>query len=380
MSLSRSAPSSAFLLSGVFFVVCLGMMGGAFSLRAETVYFNGEDFKDGYYIVPEELPSDGSKVWVVVDVHGAGGLKNEGRGPGLVKLLAPEPVIVIVPFFTTGYQSGDGKWAAQMVDNFQAVQKSHAVHDKMFVHGHSGGGQFAHRFAFEEAKHVVGVSAHSSGSWACDGGYGNITASAKGIPFSISCGEEDKAYSVSGYPHTRIEWYRLFAAELEEKGFVVAGQTWPGVGHGVSSKLYGPQLKECFLLATRGVVPAGEMWRGDVESLAEAVRLDNGGAAAPGGMTAGGASVLSAADLEAVSAANEQIASGGAPDVGATLRFLVKYPASTWAAEEAFEALKAHCRQAAQVYLEQEREDDEALSGAVLKQFREVTEGLGLEE
>jgi hypothetical protein len=102
MSLSRPAHSSAFLLPVVLFVVCLGMVGGTFSLRAETVYFNGEDFKAGYYIVPEDMPSDGSKVWVVVDVHGAGGLKSEGRGPGLAKLLAPEPVIVIVPSFTTG--------------------------------------------------------------------------------------------------------------------------------------------------------------------------------------------------------------------------------------------------------------------------------------
>jgi hypothetical protein len=103
MVLSRSALSSAFLLPVVLLVVCLGIVvGGTFSLRAEAVYFNGEDFKAGYYIVPEDMPSDGSKVWVVVDVHGAGGLKSEGRGPGLAKLLAPEPVIVIVPSFTTG--------------------------------------------------------------------------------------------------------------------------------------------------------------------------------------------------------------------------------------------------------------------------------------
>jgi hypothetical protein len=161
---------------------------------------------------------------------------------------------------------------------------------------------------------------------------------------------------------------------------VVAGQTWPGVGHGVSSKLYGPQFKECFLLATRGVVPAGEMWRGDVEDLAEASRRENDGPPEPGGATVGGASALSEADLAAVGAANDQITAGRAPDVSATLRFLVKYPASTWAADDGLGALKAHCLQAAQAYLETQEKAGEPLSGDGLEQFREVTEGLGLEE
>ncbi|MEM7148073.1 MAG: hypothetical protein AAF591_23420 [Verrucomicrobiota bacterium] len=321
------------------------------------------------------MPEDGSKVWVAVDVHGAGGLKNEGRGPGLAKLLEPEPVIVIVPSFTTGYQGGDGKWAAQMLENFEAVQEAHAVHDKIFVHGHSGGGQFAHRFAFEEPDSVVGVSAHSSGSWACDGGHGEIRTSAKGIPFTISCGEEDTDYSVKGYPHTRIEWYKVFAEEMEKKGFVFAGQTWPGVGHGVSSRLYGPQLKECFLLATRGEVPESAFWKGDVAALAATARGEHGGPSEGVGGVVPGVSSLSEADLAAVRAANEQIAAGRAPDVAATLRFLVKYPASTWCEDEAFGALKAHCEEVAGEYM---AEQGAVLSGERLEQFRAATEGLAL--
>lgn len=237
-------------------------------VAAETVYFNGKDFKDGYYIVPENMPDNGAKVWVMVDVHGAGGLKGNGGGHQLIKLMAPQPVIVIVPSFSNGYQAGDGQWAKQLIDSFKEVRKTHETHDKMFVHGHSGGGQFAHRFAFEEPGYVVGVSAHSSGSWACAGGYGKISTRAKGIPFSISCGEKDTALSVPDAEHTRIEWYRLFAEELEKKGFVFAGQTWPGAGHGVSINLYGPQLKECFLLATQGVIPESGKWKGDIEKLA----------------------------------------------------------------------------------------------------------------
>lgn len=356
---------------------CLGallVLGCGPVLGAETVYFNGSDFKGGYYVVPDDLPDDGSRVWVVVDVHGAGGLRNEGRGPGLAQLVAPEPVIVIVPSFTSGYQAGDGQWAEQLIGHFETVKERHEVHDKMFVHGHSGGGQFAHRFAFAEPKYVVGVSAHSSGSWACAGGYGEITSRAKGIPFTISCGEKDTAYSVKGYPHTRIEWYRLFAAELEKKGFVVTGQTWPNAGHGVPAGLYGPQLKECFLLATQGVVPTSGKWTGDVEKIADQARREYGGPPEAAGPTPRPDA------LATIRAANDRIVAGQAPDVSSTMRFLVAHPASTWAADDSLAALKTHCRKAAVAYLAEKNKAGDPLTGSGLAQFREVTEGLGLED
>lgn len=352
------------------------MLGGlAAPLPAEQVFFNGQDHQAGYYLVPDNMPEDGAKVWVVVDVHGAGGLRGAGRGGDLAKLLAPEPVIVIVPSFTNGYQAGDGQYARQMLDNFKTVRERHAVHDKMFVHGHSGGAQFAHRFAFNEPGHVAGVSAHSAGSWACAGGYGKISARAKGIPFTISCGENDTAYSVAGDPHTRIAWYKLFEAEMEKKGFVFAGQTWPGVGHGVSSRLYGPQLRECFLLATRGEAPTSGKWKGDVEKLAQAVRREMGSAS---GLAVRRAT-LGDRDLATLRAANEKISSGDPPDTAATLRFLMKYPASSWAAREELAALKAHCRQAARTYLDEKEAEGAPLAGVGLEKFRRVTEGLGLE-
>ncbi len=234
-------------------LLALALVGfGAMPLGAETVYFKGKDAKAGYYLVPDNMPKDATKVWVAVHVHGAGGLRGENSGKDLAKLLGPEPVIVIVPSFTDGYQAGDGKWAAQLIANFKEVQKKYKVQDKMFIHGHSGGGQFAHRFAFAEPKYVCGVSAHSSGSWACAGGYGKINKSAKKIPFAISCGEADKDLSYPGAPHTRIEWYRLFEKEMKKDGFDVDGRTWPGVGHGVSMKLMGEQVKACFVKATKG--------------------------------------------------------------------------------------------------------------------------------
>jgi len=226
------------------------VLAGMGVAEAETVYFNGKDAKGGYYLVPDDMPKDATKVWVAVHVHGAGGLRGEDTGKDIAKLLGPQPVIVIVPSFTDGYQAGDGKWAAQLIGHFKEVAERYPVQDKMFVHGHSGGGQFAHRFAFAEPQYVAGVSAHSSGSWACAGGYGKINKSAKRIPFAISCGEADTALSYPGAPHTRIEWYKLFEDELKKAGFDVDGRTWPGVGHGVSMKLMGEQVKECFRKAT----------------------------------------------------------------------------------------------------------------------------------
>jgi poly(3-hydroxybutyrate) depolymerase len=236
----RALVSSVFLLA----------LGHTEVAHAGVVYFNGSDAKGGYYLVPDNMPQDGTKVWVAVHVHGAGGLRGENLGRDLAKLIGPEPVIILVPSFTSGYQAGDGKWAEQLVGHFKEVSAKYKVHDKMFIHGHSGGGQFAHRFAFTAPELVAGVSAHSSGSWSCAGGYGAINPKAKGIPFAISCGEKDTALSTPDAPYSRIAWYHLFAEELQERGFDVDSRTWPDIGHGASFQQFGEQVRACFKKAT----------------------------------------------------------------------------------------------------------------------------------
>ncbi len=237
------------------------MMMTALSWAAERVYFNGADWKAGYVLVPERKLERGEKFRVVVDVHGAGGLRNEKPGVELMRILEPEAVLVIVPSFGNGYQAGNGRFAKQLIDHFEWVAERHPVHEKMFIHGHSGGAQFAHRFAFAHPERVSGVSAHSAGSWAGREGYGTINPRAKRIPFLVSCGENDTQKSVPDSPMTRIEWYHSFSAELAEKGFVFYGTTWPGKGHAVPISLYARQLKECFLLGTRKMRPESEGWK-----------------------------------------------------------------------------------------------------------------------
>lgn len=340
-------------------------------LCAETIYFNGTDFKGGYVIVPDDLPADGRKTWVVVDTHGANGLRNEGFGHRIKQALEPEKVIFIVPSFSSGYQAGDGEWAKQLIGHFKFVQEKYDVHDRMFVHGHSGGGQFAHRFAMFNPDHVVGVSAHSSGSWACSGGYGEISRKARGIPFAISCGEKDTRFSYQGAQHNRIDWFKQFHDEMRKKKFAVAGAIWPGAGHGLSPNLYGPMLKECFLLATQGVMPTSDLWHGEaVAEIARRARREYGGSPAPS---------LSPGDRKILEEATGRVASGKAPDVAATMRFLSNHPASAWASEAAYKPLRMHCKKAAESYLEEKKKSGSPLSGDALAMFEKATRGLDLD-
>ncbi len=190
----------------------------------------------------------------------------------ITDMLDPDPVILLVPSFSDGYQNGNGKWARQLMDRFQQIEDQYPVHGRMFLHGHSGGAQFVHRFAFHAPEQVIGVSAHSAGSWAGEPGFGDIPDRATSIPFLISCGKEDTDYSMVRFPFTRIEWYRRFARELEQRGFVLHGSVWPDTGHGVPTTLYQKAFRECFRLATRGEIPSGDGWKGDVHALSKSLQ------------------------------------------------------------------------------------------------------------
>lgn len=172
---------------------------------------------------------------LIVGVHGANG---KGNGAAGMKNWAKRgDVIVIGPSFISSgerpYQNGDGVHAEKLIDLFETLKKEYKLHDKMFLHGFSGGAQFVHRFAMLHPKHVCGVSAHSGGTWATDG-YGEINPAARKIPFAISCGEKDTAKAFPASPFTRIEWFGRFRDEIEKKRFIHIAASWPETGHSIS--------------------------------------------------------------------------------------------------------------------------------------------------
>jgi predicted esterase len=204
---------------------------------------------DCFVYTPDPLVPE-TTYQLVVGVHGVGG--NGNGACGLKNWAARGDVIVIGPSFVAKgdqpYQSGDGIHAEKLIDLFKTLQKNHKLKEKMFLHGFSGGAQFIHRFAMLHPEHVCGVSAHSAGSWATDN-FGEITNSAKKIPFAISCGEKDTAKSFPEAPFTRMEWFGRFRDELEKKNFTIIAATWPDVGHSMSSGVI-DLAKQCFQIST----------------------------------------------------------------------------------------------------------------------------------
>ena len=82
----------------------------------------------------------------------------------------------------------------------------------MFINGFSGGSQFAHRFAgIHGKKYVVGVSAHSGGTWDSEPG-----RSSSGLIWTISCGLKDTAKS-KGASLPRIDYFRNFYAKMHKR-------------------------------------------------------------------------------------------------------------------------------------------------------------------
>lgn len=211
-------------------LACLCWLGGAVAPVAvaapvETVLKDSEG-KDAFLYTPSAEPEQGKTYWLAVGVHGANG-KGKGAG-GIAGWAEDKDVIVLGPSFENGYQAGDGVHEATLKALVAEVGKTWKLHPKFFLHGFSGGAQFAHRFAFRNPTLLIGVSAHSAGSWnAVD----PKNAAAKKLPFVISCGEKDTGLSTKESPMGRFEWFNKFADEMKAAKYDVAAKTWPGVGH-----------------------------------------------------------------------------------------------------------------------------------------------------
>ena len=307
---------------------------------------------------------------LVVGVHGAGG---KGNGAAGMKGWAQRgDVIVIGPSFETKgdrpYQNGDGIHAEKLIALFDGLKKQHKLRDKMFLHGFSGGSQFVHRFAMNHPKVVCGVSAHSGGSWATDN-YGNISNSAKKIPFAISCGEADVAKSFPQAPFTRMEWFGRFRDEIDKKGFCHIAATWPDVGHRISPGAW-DFAKQCFQLATG--LP-GESATEEVEISGEWNNLDEIPKIAPPAKPkppvvptipeATARAAFAKADAETI------------PDKNLVI-FMRKYPPAIWKDKPGAGKLLGQCEGAAKRWLD--AAGGEIMSASAKQDFEKFSGGLDI--
>lgn len=316
-------------------------------------------------------PVDPGKTYqLVVGVHGAGGIGNGAAG---MKGWAQRgDVIVIGPSFETKgerpYQNGDGVHAEKLISLFEGLKKQYRLNDRMFLHGFSGGSQFAHRFAMNHPQVVCGVSAHSGGSWATEN-YGNISNSARKIPFAISCGEGDAAKSFPSAPYTRIEWYGRFRDEIERKGFCHTGATWPGVGHRISPGAW-DFAKQCFQLATglpgesaTEEVEIGEGWK----NLDAIPRMAPPAKPKPVAVPA----IPDATARAAFAKADE----GAIPD-DKLVSFMRRYPPAQWKDKPGSEKLLDQCEGAARRWFD--AAGGEKMNAAAEQDFGKFSEGIDI--
>jgi predicted esterase len=219
------------------------------SVQAGELVIKDKQGMDCHVYIPD--PIDQQRTYqLLVGVHGAGGRGNGAAG--LKSWIQRGDVIVIGPSFETKgaspYQSGNGIHAEKLIDLFTSLQKDYKLNDTMFLHGFSGGSQFVHRFAMLHPKWVCGVSAHSGGSWATDN-FGQIDTKARHIPFALSCGEKDTSFSFEGAPFNRLDWFKRFHKEMENKKFTFIATVIPNVGHSISEPAW-DSMRQCFQIAT----------------------------------------------------------------------------------------------------------------------------------
>ena len=263
------------------------------AIAAETTLPDRDGLPNWLY-TPSEQPDAAKTYRLVVGVHGAGGT---GKGAGGVAGWASDfdDVLVLGPSFeqpkrdpnaprpTTMprdiFQMSGPAHEAKLDTLIAEISKTWKLRPKIFLHGFSAGAQFAHRYAFHHPERVVGVSAHSGGSWAKLDGDDRINPEAKAIPFVLSCGEDDKGSGGPPGTATRIEGVKRFAADLQSLGFTIEMKTWPGIGHDqtAEAKAMGKALLEKVRgengsraarpkTAARSLPASWDgVWRGDIE-------------------------------------------------------------------------------------------------------------------
>lgn len=363
------------VMRSIFQMVTAAVLLG-FSCHAGEAVIEDEQGMSCYVYTPDVIQPD-MTYQLVVGVHGAG---SGGKGAaGMASWAQRGDVIVIGPSFQTKgerpYQNGDGPHAAKLIALFKQLGSQYKLHDKMFLHGFSGGSQFSHRFAMLHPELVCGVSAHSGGSWATDG-YGVIRADAKSIPFAISCGEKDTGKAWGAAKYTRLDWYQRFRDEIDELGFCHAASSWPDVGHRISPGAWA-LARECFQLAT-GLPGNSASERVEIsERWKHLDQLPKRKAAPLRGANGIAAPDVDPAELAKMTRAAFKMADEQEIPNDKLVNFMSRYPPILWKDKPSAANLLAQCERAALDWRERALGAGR-FEGQVLRKFQEFSNGLTL--
>lgn len=365
-------PYLIFVMKSALIPIVLAVMSYSYCSAAETIIKDKQGM-DCFVYTPDVI-DPAVTYQLVVGVHGAGG--KGGGAAGMKGWANRGDVIVIGPSFETKgerpYQNGDGIHAEKLIDLFETLKKTYKLRDKMFLHGFSGGCQFTHRFTMLNPKWVCGVSAHSGGTWATDN-YGEISTKAKDIPFAISCGEKDTGFSFGGALFGRLDWYKRFEKEMDEKKMCYIGGTWPDVGHNMSAPAW-DFAKQCFQLATG--LP-GESATQEVVISDAWKNLDNL-PKKPRSTTPAAPNKPSQAEVDKmVPAAFKKADTEKIPD-DALIVFMKKYPPALWKDKPGSEKLLEQCKTAATSWQAAAKEKN-MWNDSLKLQFSQFTAGLDME-
>lgn len=202
--------------------------------------------RDYLLYLPDKIDKN-QTYWVVVGVHGAGGNPKGACGvAGWANEM--DNVIVVAPAFPTKgpyFQVLGGKSDDQLIGVLKQLHKEFRLHKKFFMHGFSGGSQYVHRFAAKHYKLIIGVSAHSGGTWEDSPSRGSVM-----FPWTLSCGLKDTATSGGGNK-SRIDYFRTYYKHMFKMNFTAKAFV-TDFGHNQTGQVF-KAAKECFRVATTGM-------------------------------------------------------------------------------------------------------------------------------